>query len=88
MRPETVIGVRDTLGWRPTQAHQDAWREAGARQPLNPALVFADRMGNATALFLGLWRGAFANARPPMGQIVTASGLATEAYRKSLEAVT
>lgn len=88
MRPETVIGERDTLGWKPTTAHQDAWRAAGALQPLNPALVFADRMGSATPLFLGVWRGAFANARPPMGQIVTASGLATEAYRKSLDAVT
>lgn len=70
MRPETVIGLKARDGWKPAIGLLQEWRRAGAAQALNPALVFADRSGRPTALFLGLYRKAFDDDLRPDTPIV------------------
>jgi hypothetical protein len=77
---DEVIVERDAAGFRPNARLLALWAGAGARQPLPPRLTVAERSGRPTAVFLGVFHGAFRRGLPAREPFVTSDGKPTERF--------
>lgn len=80
MTQDDVIGLRAPDGWLPSPRLLALWHAAGARQPLQPAVAYADRQGLPTVVFLGMFHGAFRQGLQPDIAVVTSEGKPTEDF--------